>query len=443
MTDQSKNVILVEFNELVPHLVDKFMAEGHLPNFKRLADKSRCFVTDAAQSGEDLNPWIQWVTVHTGLTPEEHTVYRLNEADKCKGKYIWDDLSAQGKSSLIFGSMNGYITDSFKGTYLPDPWDTLTQPSEKLKNYAEFIKAYVQGNPANSKVSAVQFLSFMVQNGLSFKTCLKIAKQLIIEKFDAKKKWRRAGLLDWIQLDVFRHLYKKERPTLATIFSNSTAHIQHTLWKESFPEEFGGNTAKTMSDNPMLISYINHDKLLGDILKLADENTEIALCTALSQQPYTKNEKCFYHINDFNKLVSTLSIPGNPKYIPVMAEQFHIKFDSKEAVNVAFEHLSQFEMLNDSYFYEGSNKVFSMSIDENTIHIKNRCSTEVKQGAIFRSSITEESFSFYDLFYKMDDQKTGIHHPHGIFWITSSNKDTVNTIIPLEEVNNKLMAKVN
>lgn len=437
-----KKLIVVEFNELVPHLVEKFINDGHMPNFKKLANISSCYITDAHQAGEDLNPWIQWVTVHTGLTPEEHGVYRLNEAIKCEGKYLWDKLSNEGAYSLIFGSMNGYIQDSFLGTYLPDPWDKLTKPSDNLQKYFEFIRAYVQGTPDSSEVSPVQFLKFMVLNGLTLKTCFKIAKQLISEKIDPRKKWKRACLLDWIQLDVFRSLYKKESPKFSTLFSNSTAHIQHTLWAESYPEEFPSWGNKKMTDNPMLEAYKNHDEILGEIIKLNAENVEIAICTALSQQPYTKNTKCFYHISDFSAFLSQLNVLGKPSYVPVMAEQFHLNFSNEADVKKAFEHLSKFEMPDEKYFYEGSNKVFSMTIEKTILHIKCRCSTLVEEGVPFFNVETNQQYNFYDMFYLMDDQKTGVHHPHGLFWITNTNTNTNTEIIPLEQVYNKIVMKM-
>lgn len=442
MTSQEKKIILIEFNELVPSLVERFISEGHLPNFEKLASQSNQFITDANQEGEDLNPWIQWVTVHTGLTPKEHGVYRLNEAHNCNGKYMWDKLSLQGKSSLIFGSMNGCKQDSFLGTYLPDPWDKSTAPSKNLEVYFEFIRAYVQGNPSSSKVRPFQFIKFMLANGLTLKTSFKIVKQLVCEKIDSNQKWKRAGLLDWIQLDVFKSLLKKEKPTLATFFSNSTAHIQHHYWMESFPEQFNFKVEKKMAENPMLLSYKNHDAILGEILKLKDENTSVAFCTALSQQPYTKNVKYFYHINEFEAFAETISLPGNPKYIPVMAEQFYLKFENETAVHKAFEHLSKFVMPSNEYFYEGSNKVFSMSIEESTLHIKCRCTKLVPQGTKFVNNETEELFDFYELFYQMDDLKTGIHHPYGLLWITSDSKGIADSILPLEEAHNKIMAEV-
>lgn len=42
--------IVLEFNELTPRLMHRFMAQGYLPNFSRLFGESYSFTTDA---GED------------------------------------------------------------------------------------------------------------------------------------------------------------------------------------------------------------------------------------------------------------------------------------------------------------------------------------------------------------------------------------------------------
>lgn len=73
------NVIILEFNELVPELLDRFMNEGRLPNFKRLHDESIVAITDAEEEPPYLEPWIQWVSAHTGLSYAEHRCFNLNE----------------------------------------------------------------------------------------------------------------------------------------------------------------------------------------------------------------------------------------------------------------------------------------------------------------------------------------------------------------------------
>jgi hypothetical protein len=42
-------VLLLEFNELAPRLMDQFMAAGQLPNFKILHDESEIYGTEAVE----------------------------------------------------------------------------------------------------------------------------------------------------------------------------------------------------------------------------------------------------------------------------------------------------------------------------------------------------------------------------------------------------------
>jgi hypothetical protein len=60
-------VILLELNELSPDLMSRFIDEGELPNFRRLRAQSTLYTTDADEDPPSLQPWIQWITVHTGV----------------------------------------------------------------------------------------------------------------------------------------------------------------------------------------------------------------------------------------------------------------------------------------------------------------------------------------------------------------------------------------
>src|SRR2546428_11882245 len=91
-----KSVVLVEFNELVPDLLARFMAQGRLPAFRRLHDESHVFLGDAGERPPYLEPWIQWVTVHTGVPYLEHQIFNLSEGHKLGYRCIWDFVSADG-----------------------------------------------------------------------------------------------------------------------------------------------------------------------------------------------------------------------------------------------------------------------------------------------------------------------------------------------------------
>jgi len=54
-----KPLILLEFNELSPTLMDRFIAEGKLPNFAKLRARSQVCVTETDEVVTNLEPWIQ------------------------------------------------------------------------------------------------------------------------------------------------------------------------------------------------------------------------------------------------------------------------------------------------------------------------------------------------------------------------------------------------
>ena len=58
---ERKRIVLLEFNELCPPLLARWMEEGRLPNFRRFYSQSDVFTAVAdAQEQDNLEPWIQW-----------------------------------------------------------------------------------------------------------------------------------------------------------------------------------------------------------------------------------------------------------------------------------------------------------------------------------------------------------------------------------------------
>ena len=76
-------VLLLEFNEICPPLLKRWMEQGKLPNFSALHYSSQVFTSIADVSEPDcLEPWIQWYSIHTGLPYDEHRVFCLTDAPK-------------------------------------------------------------------------------------------------------------------------------------------------------------------------------------------------------------------------------------------------------------------------------------------------------------------------------------------------------------------------
>ena len=236
-------MILLEFNELSPALMDTFIEQGYLPNFKRLRDGSQVFTTVAEEVAPNLDPWIQWVTVHSGLSFDEHGIFHLGDGHKLAVKSLWDMIAARGKTVWVCGSMNIKYDTPVRGAVVPDPWTVGVSPSPaELEPYYLFVQRNVQEYTNDrvplSKADYLRFLKFMVTHGLSVRTGRSILSQLWGERRTGKGKWKRATILDKLQRDVFLHYFRKLRPAFSTFFLNSTAHFQHAHWRNMDPEPF-------------------------------------------------------------------------------------------------------------------------------------------------------------------------------------------------------------
>jgi hypothetical protein len=419
-------LILLEFNELTPSLLERFMSEGRLPNFKRFYEESMVYTTDAEESGDTLNPWVQWVTVHTGLSYEEHGVLRLNEGDKVGKPAVWDLVSANGGKVWVCGSMNVGYERGINGYVLPDPW-SISVPAypASLDAYYRFVQVQVQEHTNDkvplSKSDYGRFMKFMLSHGLSANTVTTIVSQLAKEKI-GEGKWKRAVILDKLQFDVFRSVYKQIKPTFSTFFLNSTAHMQHAYWRHMDPEPFQlkpTEEEQTEYGDAVMFGYEEMDKLVGKFLDLAGDDATLIFSTALSQQPCLIYEesggKRFYRPREFDKVTAFAGIQDPHKCSPVMSEQFHVFMESEDAATAAEPKLRGLKV-------NGRNVVGVDREGPTSIFAGITLYDEIADDAILVNAEGKQ-VKFYDLFYRADTIKSGMHHPDGALWIRTPRRD--------------------
>lgn len=424
----AKDVIVLEFNELTPSVVDRLIAVGKLPNFAKLRSESIVAITDAEEAPPALEPWIQWVTVHTGLSYAEHKVFDLGDGPRLKERRIWDMVSDAGRKAWICGSMNAAVRgNSFNGLVLPDPWatDIKPQPAGLFDPYLDVVRTYVQeyttNRPGVSKSKMLRFMRFMASNGLSSRTVLDTARQLLGE-FRKPIHWRRATILDRLQWDIFRKFYRSERPALSTFFLNSTAHFQHYFWRNFEPHAFSVNSdAETQEKYADAIpyGYEKMDEIIGEARALAGPETSIVLCTALSQQPMLDHEevggKQIFKMHNQEKFFAFAGVPEGYTYAPVMAEQFHLIFESDAAAHEAVERLHGVKLPDGTPVMmarcEGS-RVFS------------GCDliAHPPAGARITSTASNETPTFNAMFYPVEAVRSGMHHADGMLWICTPHR---------------------
>ena len=414
-------LIMLEFNELSPTLMDRFIAAGQLPGFAELKRRSIVYTTDAEEAPPYLEPWIQWVTVHTGLPFATHGVFDLNDGPRCKHPRIWDRLSRSGLSSWICGSMNiGPATEASDLLLLPDPWATgvAPNPSGLFNPYYRFVSRYVQEYAAkDAPVSATEslaFASFMLSHGLSASTISQIIRQLAGER-TGDTHWKRAVILDRLQWDVFRCFYRRRHPDFSTFFLNSTAHFQHYHWRDMEPEQFrlapdaNGSASYAQA---ILFGYKRMDRLVSECLQLAPEAT-VVLCTALSQQPLTAYDaaggKQVFKAKDVEALLGLADVEPGWTYAPVMAEEFKLHFPSEMAAQAASDRLDRLRG-------PGATALMRVRRSVETLFLGCAITQTPAPGAVITVEGSAAKARFIDLFSPLEGVKSGAHHPDGILW---------------------------
>jgi hypothetical protein len=112
---------------------------------------------------------------------------------------------------------------------------------EELNTFFRFIQTNVlEYTNERLPLTTADYLkvgAFLASRGLSAQT-VKTVFSSWPPKRDGHNRWRRAVILDRLQFDVFRSYYRKLEPTFSTFFLNSTAHYQHSYWRNMNPEPF-------------------------------------------------------------------------------------------------------------------------------------------------------------------------------------------------------------
>jgi hypothetical protein len=415
-------LILLEFNELSPLLMERFLGTGCLPNFQRLHDTSQVYVTEAEERRWELNPWVQWVTLHSGLNYRDHGIAELDEATKLKAKRVWDVVSDAGMPVWVCGSMNVAYEPTVRGAILPDPWTTKVAPHpQALQPFFRFVQRNVLEH-TNDKVPVTRadyakFVAFMVSHGMSVGTVRAIVGQLLNERRHGSAcRWKRALLLDRLQFDVFKWYYRKTRPQFATFFSNSTAHFQHFHWREMEPHLFKHQpTAEQLSahENTILTGYQAMDALVGRFLRLAGPDAIVVFATALSQQPCLIYEdqggKVLHRPANIARLMQFAGVTEPHTSAPLMAEVFNLQFQ------------------NDVDAARVQAKLRAIKVDDRPamlVHrdgalVTTKCQIHepVAPAARLVSGEGARAVPFFDLFYQIEDIRSGMHHPDGMLWI--------------------------
>jgi hypothetical protein len=431
-------VLQIEFNELSPQLLGEFMADGHLPNFRRFHDASHVFTTDAHTQQPYLEPWIQWPSVHLGVSHLQHGLRHLGmKQDSADGGEplipVAQVVSDAGLRVGVCGSMN-IPYGELNGFYIPDPWndEAVAQPASVapyLRTVGAMVRDSSRTDGSTPDAGLLSFGAFMLRHGLRPATVAVLVRQLLAERRDRGVRWRRASALDWIQYDVFRHYAARERVDFATFFSNSTAHYQHYFWRHMNPELF--TAPPEPSDHPsysdaVLFGYQSMDRLLGRILSDYPDAV-LVFCTALSQQPWLDATKQTYRPRSWEAVMQLAGYSTRTVDVhSVMAEEFVADFPTEEEAVRAQEAFGRLMLEGEplmGFIREGKALIGGCAITD--VGVTSRRITGTVDGS-------EPQLG--EIFTPIHAVRSGRHSPEGALWFRTGEHVVHEGTVDLEDI---------
>jgi hypothetical protein len=281
-------VILLELNEINFEFVRRYIERGSLPAFRELLDKHGYVETTSEQRYEEIEPWIQWVTAHTGLSLREHGVFRLGDITKTDIPQIWEQLEEQlGTRIGAVSPMNAVNRLKRPAFFVPDPWTrTATSGSWLLRKLSAAISQAVNDN-AQARLGLGPALA-LIAGWLAYAAPSEWPRYLQLAATARKAPWRRAVFLDMLLSDVFVREWRRTRPAFSSLFLNAGAHIQHHYMFSSACYDGPHRNPDWYIDegqDPLLEIYESYDRLLSRTLRLPG-NPRLLIATGLHQDPH-------------------------------------------------------------------------------------------------------------------------------------------------------------
>ena len=286
---------------------------------------------DINEEYSNLEPWIQWPTVYSGLSAKEH-----------QKKFIGDSSSSHNfTNSLIWNAIEGKwlvvspinITESHKANVdlIKDPWCSNSETKEPYSTIFKFIKSNEKMGSFSNLMRLFYLTPFL------FKSLITIISDSRFYKLGINLRSFGAILLDLAIVENSLSQAKKKKIDHVHFFLNGCAHIQH---------HFGINHKSSR-----IISFF-----IDLNIKLYKKYTDkVFICTGLSQVN-EDTEIHYWKMKDFSLFDSIDKLSSISRR---MSKDLTIDYD-EETLSILNkflingEQLFKTEVKNEKIFFETS-----------------------------------------------------------------------------------------
>lgn len=333
---EKRRLILIELNEVNFEVARHYVDRLKLDNFRRLfANGVRR--TSSEGTYEQLEPWIQWVSAHSGQTAAEHGIFRLGDIVGQQVPQFFEQLESRGLRVGAVSPMNAENRLKRPAYFVPDPWTkTPSDPSLWSRLLTRAVSQAVNDN-SEGRITLLNALA-LGAGLLRFARPKNYRRYADLARRSRGAPWRKALFLDLFLNDLHLGLLDKHRPDFSTLFLNAGAHIQHHYFLNSphvatdGPRNPGWYVAA--SEDPLAEMFQVYDGILGEYLDRRD--TSLLIATGLTQVPYPY-VTFYYRPKAHETLLRQLGL--SPKAVhPRMTRDFLVEFED-DAQALAAERL--------------------------------------------------------------------------------------------------------
>lgn len=403
MTVHTKNTLVVELNEFNYDLLSATVKRYPLPTLRKIMDfsKSSYRTPDRYNSGY-LEPWVQWVSIHTGLPSMVHGIKHLGDVPHLNVEQCWETLSRHGVTTGVWGVMNGEKRQAEHALFfLPDPWTFSEWASPAELNHLLRLPRYVAKHYQSLRyikilAESLKFFRFLIRAKM-LPTFLKESLKLFTSlKTFGFQHFIFISYFDYLSTQLFIAYKKKYQPRCAFLFLNSLAHLQHHHWRE------GTDTA-----TPEILFGLQTLDRTFEALLHAFPDDAIVFHNGLSQMN-TNHERpwVLYRQKDPAHFLKALDVPAI-RVEQHMTHDGHAFFANAHDCDAAFEAMRHATLCGKPLFRVEKNpsdpcKLFYMLIFTDAL--------EPSDHPTFIFS--QKSFSFFEYFDRIVT-RTGRHLPIG------------------------------
>lgn len=332
-----KKLLLIELNEINFNLINKYLHKypDEFTNLKSLYELNHAN-TFSEFNYDELEPWIQWVSVHTGKSYEDHKIFRLGDVVNSDLDQIFELVENNGFDVGVVSGMN--VKNSLKkpSYFIPDPWTDTKTDGTFFSKLLKSVLAQTVNDNSESRITAKSFFSILLifLRYIKVKDYLQFASMAICS---FGKSWRKALFLDFFIHKIHLKLIEEKNPNFSTVFLNAGAHIQHHYL---FNSEFSNRSNPTWyigsEYDPFKEMLHTYEKVAKDYVEMKEY--ELIFATGLSQKEYD-SPAFYWRLKNHESFLGKLNI-NFKKVNPRMTRDFLVEFENNEDLESCYNSLS-------------------------------------------------------------------------------------------------------